>query len=193
MNRTTEYLPNANGEFLVDENAGFYYAQPQGNAHVFVEKYAVKKIDFSPGSIGGTASSRDGYLVKETNFSDIGGGLMTFERHYAVLPTAWDGYEIVSYIEQERYEGFGGAEGQIVVNPEARPYGMFNFISNSNTVTRLAKATRTYYREDGFNESIMDLEPVGYVDPSGEIKVRPDSFRVYMAGMFEVTSYYVTY
>ena len=192
MNRTTEYLPNANGEFLVDENAGFYYAQPQGNAHVFVEKYAVKKIDFTPGEVGMSATSKSGYLVKETNFSDIGGGLMTFNRHYAVLPDPWDGYEIVSYTQQGRVR-LGVEEWQIVVNPEARPSGMFSFITYSNTVSRLAKATRSYYLESGFNDETIDFGLTGYVDPSGAIKVRPDSFRVYMAGMFEVTSYTVTY
>ena len=189
-----EHLPgyDTNG-LLIDKHAGFYQAQPNGNAFVYVSKYAVKSADFTPGAIGASHDTEDAYMVKETNISNIGGGLMTFERHYAALPDTWDGYEIVSYIEQERYEGFGGEEGQIVVNPEARPAGMFNFISNSNTVTRLAKATRTYYREDEFDETMMDLEPIGHVNPSGPIKVRPDSFRVYMAGMFEVTSYFVEY
>lgn len=188
-----ENLPDSGDEILLDENAGFYYAQPQGNARVFVEKYAARKNDFTPATIGTSAISHDAYLVKETNFTDIGGGLMTFERHYAALPNSWDGYEVVSYTEQERYEGFGGATGQIVVNPEARPTGMYNFISNSDTVTRLAKATRTYYLEDNFNESTLDLTMSGYVAPTGSIKVRPDSFRVYMAGIFEVTSYFVQY
>ena len=186
-----ENLPGSNGEILLDANARFYQAQAQGDAYVYVEKYAARKGDFTPAAIGTSADSRSAYLVKETNYTDIGGGLVTFERHFAVLPGEWFSYEQVTYIRQERYDRFG-ENPQTVYNPEELTEGLSNFIEYTNTLTRLAKATRTYYLQEGFDESAVQLETPGHINPSGEIKVRPDSVRVFMAGILEVTSYIIT-
>ena len=94
-------------------------------------------------------------------------------------------------LEQERYDRFG-ENPQTVYNPEELTEGLSNFIEYTNTLTRLAKATRTYYLQDGFDESVVQLETPGHINPSGEIKVRPDSVRVFMAGILEVTSYIIT-
>ena len=186
-----ENLPGSNGEILLDANARFYQAQAQGDAYVYVEKYAARKGDFTPAAIGTSADSRSAYLVKETNYTDIGGGLVTFERHFAVLPSVWFNYEQVTFIKQGRYN-WNGADIQTVYNPEELTEGLSDFIEYTNTLTRLAKATRTYYLQDGFDESVVQLETPGHINPSGGIKVRPDSVRVFMAGILEVTSYIIT-
>lgn len=186
-----ENLPGSNGEILLDANARFYQAQPQGNAYVYVEKYAARKGDFTPAAIGTSADNRDAYLVKETNYKDIGGGLVTFERHFAVIPNEWFSYEQVTYIKQGRHDWFG-ENPQTVYNPDEIDDGFSDFIEYTNTLTRLANATRTYYLEGQFNENDVQLETPGHINPSGNIKIRPDSVRVYMAGILEVTSYIIT-
>ena len=187
-----ENLPGSNGEILLDANARFYQAQAQGNAYVYVEKYAARKGDFTPAAIGTSADSRSAYLVKETNYTDIGGGLVTFERHFAVLPGVWFNYEQVTFVKQGRYNRYG-LDLQTVYNPEeVLPAGLSDFIEYTNTLTRLAKATRTYYLQDGFDESVVQLETPGHINQTGEIRIRPDSVRVFMAGILEVTSYIIT-
>ena len=187
-----ENLPGSNGEILLDANARFYQAQAQGDAYVYVEKYAARKGDFTPAAIGTSADSRSAYLVKETNYTDIGGGLVTFERHFAVLPGEWFNYEQVTFVKQGRYNRYG-LDLQTVYNPEeVLPAGLSDFIEYTNTLTRLAKATRTYYLQDGFDESVVQLETPGHINQTGEIRIRPDTVRVFMAGILEVTSYIIT-
>lgn len=187
-----ENLPGSNGEILLDANARFYQAQAQGDAYVYVEKYAARKGDFTPAAIGTSADSRSAYLVKETNYTDIGGGLVTFERHFAVLPGVWFNYEQVTFVKQGRYNRYG-LDLQTVYNPEeVLPAGLSDFIEYTNTLTRLAKATRTYYLQDGFDESVVQLETPGHINQTGEIRIRPDTVRVFMAGILEVTSYIIT-
>ena len=187
-----ENLPGSNGEILLDANARFYQAQAQGDAYVYVEKYAARKGDFTPAAIGTSADNRSAYLVKETNYTDIGGGLVTFERHFAVLPGVWFSYEQVTFVKQGRYNRYG-LDLQTVYNPEeVLPAGLSDFIEYTNTLTRLAKATRTYYLQDGFDESVVQLETPGHINQTGEIRIRPDTVRVFMAGILEVTSYIIT-
>ena len=187
-----ESLPGGgeNG-FLIDANARFYQAQPQGNAHVYVEKYAARKNDIEPAAIGMGATTRDAYLVKETNYTDIGGGLVTFERHFAVVPETWFSYEQVTYVKQGRYDRFGD-NPQTVFNPESVTGELSQFIEYTNTLTTLAKATRRYYREEDLTDDLLQLEAPGHIDPAGEIAISPDTVRVYMAGIYEVTSYIIT-
>ena len=186
-----ETLPGSNGEILLDANARFYQAQPQGNAYVYVEKYAARKGDFTPAAIGTSADNRNAYLVKETNYTDIGGGMVTFERHFAVLPGEWFSYEKVTYIEQGRYDLFG-ANPQTVINPESVTDTLSDFIEYTNTITTLAKATRRYYMGAELDDSLLQLDTPGHIDPAGEIAISPDTVRVFMAGIYEVTSYILT-
>lgn len=186
----TESLPGGD-TFLLDANARFYQAQPQGNAHVYVEKHAGRKNDVQPMLIGTGSDNRDAYLVKETNYNDIGGGLVTFERHFAVVPDEWFSYEQVTYVKQGRYDLFG-ANPQTVINPESINSGLSQFVEYTNTITTLAKATRRYYLEGNLTADVLQLETPGHIDPSGEVAISPDTVRVYMAGIYEVTSYILT-
>jgi hypothetical protein len=185
-------LPNDSGEFLLDPNAGFYQAQPQGNSYVYVEKHAARKGDFESLPIGTAHDQRDAFLVKETNYTDIGGGLITFERHFAVLPNDWFTFELVTYVEQKRYTMFRDDE-QTVLNPDSVQSGLFPFIEYTKNVTKAARATRRYYLSDDFDDTEILAETPGVIDPSGEQPVKADSFRIYMAGIYEVTSYIVDF
>lgn len=197
-------LPNSNGAFLLDADARFYQAQPQGNAYVYVEKYATLKDNFSPLTIGTRSSTRDGYLVKETNYTDIGGGLATFERHFAVLPTEWHTYEQVTYqkLEMRNLDG----ETFTIINKDSITPGtaaMSTLLGTSTlsgyymffdgSTSSLAKATRTYYQADTFQPEVLQLDQLAHIDPSGDVKVQPDSMRIYMPGIYEVTSYEITF
>ena len=71
-------------------DANFAFALQDKNvptSKIFTEKYAAKKGDYNFMAIG-TASSNhpQAVLYEESNFTDIGGGLMTFHRKFAQIP-----------------------------------------------------------------------------------------------------------
>ena len=64
---------------MIDANFRTYYAQERGNAKVFVEKYYVAKKDYISTKVPiGSKRGTDQYLIKEDQFTDIGGGYATF-------------------------------------------------------------------------------------------------------------------
>ena len=73
---------------LVDANFKFGLQDPNiPGSKIFTEKYVTKKGDFNFLPTGTLSQFHPkAQLYDETNFSDIGGGLMTFERKYAEVP-----------------------------------------------------------------------------------------------------------
>ena len=73
---------------LVDSNFSFGLQDPQiPGSKIYTEKYVTKKRDFNYLPIGTMSEFHpEAQLYDETNFKDIGGGLMTFERKYAEVP-----------------------------------------------------------------------------------------------------------
>ena len=73
---------------LVDANFGFGLQDPLvPGSKIYTEKYVTQKGDYNflpPGTM--SEFHPDAQLYDETNFKDIGGGLMTFERKYAEVP-----------------------------------------------------------------------------------------------------------
>ena len=99
-----EFLDNENAVLVLDANFNFYKPRMEHDGVVFVERCLVRKGKYVPtplsdssGNLTAKKSNSNAFLVKETNFSDVGGGLQTFERHYATIPTTWYQYEQVSY------------------------------------------------------------------------------------------------
>ncbi len=98
------FLEDENAVLILDENANFYKPQMEHDGVVFVEKCLVRKGKYIPtplsnpnGSLIAKSNVFDAFLVKETNFQDIGGGMETFEKHYATFPTIWFDYQQLSY------------------------------------------------------------------------------------------------
>lgn len=57
------------------------------DSKIFTELYVTKKGEYDFLEIGTRSDYHNSaYLYQETNFKDIGGGLMTFERKYARIP-----------------------------------------------------------------------------------------------------------
>jgi hypothetical protein len=204
----THDLPveSAEGEepLLIDANAGFYEAQPRGKSYVYVERYVQKKIFFEP-LVEGTESSirPETYLIKTTNYQDIGGGLVMFDRHYARVPDPWFDYQVVALTLA--FTG-GFTEGTVTINPQ------FDQGIKRNTST-LAKVTRRYYLEsnlptnlnfnapqvskpvDAVRETVVisgiiitrvvSYNPTTFID---EV-IREDSVSIYQGNIYEVATF----
>ncbi len=73
---------------LLDANFGFALQDKNvPTSKIFTEKYAAKKGDYQFLPIGTTSANHpQAVLFEESNFTDIGGGLMTFVRKFAQIP-----------------------------------------------------------------------------------------------------------
>ena len=132
---------------LIDDSHSNYYLQEQGEAQVTTQKFLVRKEFYRP-PILGTAlgiNETDKILIKEDNFTDIGGGYATFLRHFATMPKPWFSFEEKSVLVYEvggmmgiNYDSFYG---------EKNAFGNTGFNYKGATrrnVNYLAKATRYY-------------------------------------------------
>jgi hypothetical protein len=191
MSNVTNDLPtnSAGGEqpLLIDGNAGFYETQPRGKSYVFVERYVQNKDFFAP-LPEGTASSirRETYLIKTTNYQDMGGGLVMFDRHYAQIPLVWFDYQVVAVTTTiER----GLTTATYYINPSFS--GGFQ-----RTVSVLAKATRKYYLEENIPTNLNFTAPEQSRPGSftGEeefqnIILREDDVSIYQGNIYQVTTF----
>ena len=138
-----------------DGNARVYYLQEQGDAQVVVEKFVQKKSFYTPATLGTPRQlNPNQYLIKEDGFSDIGGGMAQYFRHYASIPSPWFSFEEKSVLVYEQgemmginYDSFQGRNG----------FGNVGF--NYKGATRknlnyLAKATRYYVTKETMDEYI---------------------------------------
>jgi hypothetical protein len=201
-----------NAILLIDANNSVYQPNDVSDGVVYVEKYLVRKgkfreterLDENEDLVASTIRP-NAFLVDETNFQDIGGGLQTFERHYATFPSSWYDFQEVSY--------------------RTVYWGAINWRSRSGTGATwqterkvLAKATRYYLKhkdvptdkvpEDDLQATkfadrfdiYYAFEPEGrlgrnwedYIpDPNNPTKVviAPDSIRKYMGYIYEFTRY----
>lgn len=144
------FLNDEDAVVVLDPNFNFYNPDLKHNGIVYVEKCVVRKGKYSSTTPLTSSEIRtNAFLVKETNFTDIGGGLQTFEKHYATMPTTWFEYA------QENYR--------------ASWWGAINFRSvtgagDSWSVTRsvAAKATHYYIKKDDVpSVSTPDTETAG--------------------------------
>ena len=94
-----DFLENEEAVLVLDSFASFYRPRMESDGVVYVEKCVVRKSKYVPTEpLSVKSDKNNAYLVKETNFQDIGGGLRQFERHYATLPSDWFDFERVSYL-----------------------------------------------------------------------------------------------
>lgn len=173
-------------ELLLDANYGFYETQKKGDAFVYVEKYAVNKDSYVELPKGTISNNRNNvYMVKQTNYSDVGGGMVTFERHFAVIPSSWFDYEIISVTLAF---GTSGANTTWAVS---------STLESGSSVGVLTKVTRAYYLETNL-PTLQTSDPVyTYTAATASFdftfltgkKLRADEVEVYMGNIYEVKSY----
>ena len=157
------FAEKENSATLLDANHSVYYLQAEGDAKVYVEKWSVKKINYEPLPVGTRKSNNaSASLIKEDSYTDIGGGICTFLRHYALTPVSWFDYESVQCL---LYNSYGISQGNRVginydygggQNPWG--FGFFGFLTGfyRRDMTFTAKATRYYVPADVFETSYTD-------------------------------------
>lgn len=174
---------NGSQPLLLDANAGNYSTLPNGGGIVFIERYAIRKPFVRRQAINTTSNIRpETYLVKETNYTDVGGGWFEFERHYAEVPATWfefrelsiSGVSATTVTRQEIPPPLEGQDPLIQLTFTYR-----TIINSDNTDVRLpvfarrnnfqasvvAKATKTYFLESQI-ESVIIRQPQSQVSVS---------------------------
>ena len=186
-------VESAEGEepLLIDANAGFYETQPRGKSYVYIERYVQKKVFFTPLPEGTESSIRpQTYLVKTTNYQEMGGGLVMFDRHYAQIPQSWFDYQVVAI--STAWIGRLGNNADYHVNPN------FSGGFQRNTSV-LAKVTRKYYLEKDIPANI-NLEAPNLFQIGGfsaivtftNVIVREDDVSIYLGNIYEVAEFRAT-
>lgn len=182
-------VESAEGEepLLIDANAGFYETQPRGKSYVYVERYVQKKVFFTPLPEGTESSIRpETYLVKTTNYQEMGGGLVMFDRHYAQIPQSWFDYQVVA---------ISTAWVGLLLSAEYHVNPNFSGGFQRNTSV-LAKVTRKYYLEKDIPASI-NLEAPNLFQIGGfratvtftNVIVREDDVSIYLGNIYEVATF----
>jgi len=125
----------------LDANFRTYFLQEKGNSVVNVEKWSVRKKDYFAGKLGRSRGRphANQYLIKEDSFTDIGGGRMTFLRHFAQLPEPWFDYEQKSVRYYQGYT-FSGVGYDSKYGRHGFPYSAYA----TRNVPFVTKATRYY-------------------------------------------------
>lgn len=147
-------LVDANHSFsLLDENVP--------SSKVFSELYVTNKGEYDFLKIGTRSDHHtDAYLYQETNFKDIGGGLMTFERRYARKPDHSFTVESISVpigriyvygseLFRERIQSVIGAKlssGRSFLNIEDEMREVYTYQSSNENLP--VKVTTKYYVAD---------------------------------------------
>lgn len=158
-NRFFGYIPKAGAfdmpsdlsePWLIDPNANVYLADTNfPDSLVYVEKYAMLKGTYQPLTRGeGSNYHEKAYLVAETNFDDIGGGVRTFERHYARVPSEVLSRRIVSVpiavnVSQLESGGVTTTSITIKVNDSNTTSDNKSFVANRRLILR---STTKFYR-----------------------------------------------
>ena len=77
-----------NEAVLMDANFRFYLQEQSiPGSNIYVERYYVSKTDYAQLATGTESTNHsNARLFDETNFRNIGGGLMTFDRYFADIP-----------------------------------------------------------------------------------------------------------
>jgi len=79
-----------NSPIELDDTSGFSLVVPEGSGYQITERISVKRTAYVPLAKGTESNKRIGYyLFIETNFEDIGGGMMSYDRVYRNIPNEW--------------------------------------------------------------------------------------------------------
>ncbi len=141
---------------LLDANAGFFLQDANlPNSKIFVEKYVTKKQDYQFLPIGTQSEfHQNAFLFAEEDFTDIGGGLMTFNRKYATIPESVSQMQSAS-VSTGRIIGFEGITGGSanfiggdLENGSQYIQDDFVIIQNKSTQTVFAEVLRTFVQYD---------------------------------------------
>lgn len=128
---------------LIDPNHGHYYLQDHGDALVKTQKYLVPKKNYIPSTLGKESRGRR-FLIKEDQFTDIGGGYATFVRHIAQMPKPWFSFEEKTALVYEQ-GGMMGINYDSFTGENAFGNTGFNYKGAiRRNLNYLAKATRYY-------------------------------------------------
>jgi hypothetical protein len=189
---------------VVDKDFLTYKPRVESDGVVHVEKCLARKDQYINTELGTKKSDRNAYLVKETNKQPVGGGLMTFERHYATIPDTWYDYELISY--------------RVLWDGRVNYRNNFNGSGSSWDRTRksIARAERRYFleSENVFGIPVLPTQAVSdrddnagtnFVDDFTKIYtvppesrnagsnfkrvIAPDRVQVYMGNIYELTRF----
>lgn len=199
-----EFKNNQNLIITIDPNFNAYKPRAESDGFVFVEKCLCRRDRYIKTPLGEKKSDRDAYLVKETNQTQVGGGLVSFERHYATIPSTWFDYELVTY--------------RVIWNGRVNYRNNFNGSGSSWDKTRksIATAERRYFfeSENTLGIPVLPTERVeDRIDTAGTLFVddftklytvapeslgagnnskrviAPDRVELYMGNIYELTRF----
>lgn len=205
------FLTNEESVLVLDELPKIYSPSTRHDGIIIAQKCLVRKNKYKDTSttietnqpVSSHPKWNGSYLVKETNFQDIGGGLMIFEKHYATLPTIWFEYEEVSYradyngkINYRNRAGIG-ASWHKTRNTIAKathyylpkPLIPTAVVPDSDNAGKLYAFNFAYY----FNTPPQARLSKGWEDydsPQGlTIAIAPDKIQRYMGDLYEFVRY----
>lgn len=180
---------------LLDANFGFGLQDTNiPTSKTFTEKYAAKKGDYNFLPIGTpSASHPQAVLYEESNFQDIGGGLMTFVRKYAQIPEPHEEL-ITAPIRAGRIFGLeGSGYTSNFIGGDLNDGSQFLFVNGSRDFVNVRasatydipciKKTSYYLRKDGDEGSSV------LMDNSSEIMIVKDETLV-QGGQIQKFSWY---
>lgn len=200
--------------FVLDGRSVCYKTRMEHDGVVFVEKCLVRKGEYVPTALSDNSGNpvaksdiANAFLVKETNFSDVGGGLLTFERHYATIPSVWYDYEEVSYrtlwwgaINYRSYSGGGNSWDKTrQVSAQAVHY-YFNYKDLPKVAVPEGNNVGSEYKDD-FTRTFT-IAPESRVGSNWEaqagnygttVAIAPDKISLYMGEIYELVRYYFTF
>jgi hypothetical protein len=209
-----EFLDNENAVLVLDANFNFYKPRMEHDGSVFVEKCLVRKGKYVPtplsdssGNLTAKLSNSNAFLVKETNFSDVGGGLLTFERHYATIPKTWYQYEQVSYRTlwwgaiNYRSSSGGGDSWDKTRTTSAQAY---YYYFTKNELPTIPVPEGDFVGRDYLNDftRVFTIAPESRVGSNWEgqaggygttVAIAPDKITPYMGEIYEFVRYSFTF
>lgn len=209
-----EFKNNENAVIVLDENFNFYKPQMEHDGVVFVEKCLVRKGKYIPTPLSDSSGSpvtksnkSNAFLVKETNFQDVGGGLEMFEKHYATFPTIWFDYEQVSYRAlwngkiNYRSKSGGGDAWDKTRNTQAKAT---HYYFSKNTVPTIPVPEGSENGETFLNDftKTFTFAPESTVGGNWEnnlgtigktVVIAPDKISIYMGEIYELVRYTFTF
>ena len=181
---------------LLDPNFGFGLQDTNiPTSKIYTEKYAAKKGDYNFLPIGTpSASHPQAVLYEESNFQDIGGGLMTFVRKYAQIPEPHEEL-ITAPIRAGRIFGLesGSSYASNFIGGDLNDGYQFLIVDGSRDNVRVRgaatydipciKETSYYLRKDGNEGSSV------FMDNASEIMTVKDEALV-QGGQIQKVSWY---
>lgn len=214
-----DFLESESSIIIVDPNFNTYKPQREHDGIVFVQKCLVRKgqyirealhyiDDAGKEQLTAHPTKPNAFLVKETNFQDIGGGLQTFERHYATFPTTWYEFEEVSYQTAYygviNYRGKAGEGADWSISRKVLAQATHYYFKKSDIPTTRVPDTKTAGTQfvDDFTrfynippQSTLGRNWENY-DPEDIIRISviaPDKIVPYMGEIYELTRYTIQY